>query len=110
MKLQSMKRTEEDRKKSAGTIMEGEQPDYPWGLRITLNDEQIKALGIKALPAVGAKCAIEAVGIIQSVSDEAVDNGESNQRIEIQITDLALAAPGTSKFAAMYDGDPKMKD
>lgn len=104
-----MKRTEKERKDSACTIMEGESPDYPWGLRITLNDEQIEVLGIKSLPAVGAPVAIEAIGTVQSVSDEAVDNGKSNRRIELQITDLALAAPGTDKFARMYEGDPSMK-
>ncbi len=110
MKLVSMKRSKAEMTKDDSSALSDEQPDFPWGLRITLNDEQIKALGIKALPAVGAKCAIEATGMIQSVSDESVDGGESNQRIEIQLTDMAIAAPGTSKYAAMYSNDDKMKD
>lgn len=103
MKLVSMKQAPKDKRVDDGCCaMEGERPDYPWGLRITLTDEQIEALGIKTLPAVGAPVAIEAVGTVQSVSDEAVDNGKSNRRIELQLTDLAMAGASPPMAERLY--------
>ena len=84
-------------------------PDYPYGLRIHLSEEQIAALGIQSLPAVGGPVGIEATGSVISTAEE-TDNGQPRRRIEIQITDLALAAAGTNKYAAMYADDPAMKD
>lgn len=108
MKLVSMKQPPTKKKADDPCCaVEGERPDYPWGLRITLADEQIDALDLKGLPAVGAPCAIQAIGTVMSVTAEAVDGGKENRRVELQITDLAVAAPGTSKYARMY---PDMKD
>lgn len=85
------------------------EPDYPWGLRINLDENQIEALGLKALPAVGGPVGVEAVAMVISVSEEQRD-GKAIRRMELQITDLAIAAAGTSKFSKMYSDDPSMKD
>ena len=85
------------------------EPDYPWGTRISLEEDQIAALGLKAMPAVGAPVGVEAVAMVIGVNEEQRD-GKTFRRLELQITDLALAAAGTSKYAAMYADDPSMKD
>ncbi len=85
------------------------EPDYPWGTRITLEHEQIEALGLKAMPAVGKAVSLQAVAMVIGINSEQRD-GETCQRIELQITDLALSSAGTSKYAAIYEGDPEMKD
>lgn len=85
------------------------EPDYPWGTRINLDEDQIAALGMKALPAVGAPVGVEAVATVISVSEEQRD-GKTFRRLELQITDLAIAAAGTNKYAKMYGDDPTMKD
>lgn len=82
------------------------EPDYPWGTRLNLDEEQIAALGLKAMPAVGAPVGVEAVATVISVSEEQRD-GKTFRRLELQITDMAIAAAGTDKYAALY---PKMKD
>ena len=103
MKQVSMKRSKAERENSASTVMEGESPDYPWGLRITLNDEQLDALGLGRLPVVGGKVKIEATAAVQSVSDEAVDDGKRNRRVELQITDLAVEVPrGQHDYDSIY--------
>ena len=85
------------------------EPDYPWGLRITLTEREIADLGIKSLPAAGAPVGIEATCRVIGVGEEERE-GKTERRIELQITDLALAAAGTNKYAKIYDGDPSMKD
>lgn len=85
------------------------EPDYPWGTRLNLDEEQIAALGMKALPAVGAPVGVEAVATVISVSEEQRD-GKTYRRMELQITDLAIAAAGTNKYARIYADDPSMKD
>ena len=84
------------------------EPDYPWGLRINLDEDALGRLGIKSLPAVGAPVGIEATGVAISVREE-TEGGKVRRYLELQITDLALAAAGTSKYGAMYEGDPSMK-
>lgn len=67
------------------------EPDYPWGLRLNLDEDQIAALGIKQLPASGAPVGIEATALVVSLGEESRD-GKVHRRLELQITDLALAA------------------
>lgn len=111
MKLVSMKRKPEEKTKDSECCapMDGEHPDYPWGLRIEIGDEQLAALGIKSLPAAGANVALEGVALVYGIAEEQVDGGETKRRLELQITDLALAAPGTNKYAAIYADDPEMR-
>jgi hypothetical protein len=85
------------------------EPDYPWGMRISLEEDQVAALGMKTMPAVGAPVGIEAVAMVIGVNEEQRD-GKTLRRLELQITDLAVAAAGTNKFAKLYDGDESMKD
>ncbi|BAM66435.1 hypothetical protein [Xanthomonas citri phage CP2] len=85
------------------------EPDYPWGTRISLEEDQIAALGLKSMPAVGAPVGVEAVAMVIGVNEEQRD-GKTFRRLELQITDLALAAAGTNKYARMYADDPSMKD
>lgn len=73
-----------------------DKPEFPWGLRITLEKEQIKKLG-------GLECdvsdtvGVQAVGNIVSVRKEKIqsDNGESSRHtIEIQLTDIDVVTDG----------------
>lgn len=111
MKLVSMKAKDEGGH-GHGCCCDGptscESPDYPWGLRITLDEAQLAALGMEALPAVGGPIGLEAAAVVMSASEEQVD-GKTRRTLQLQITDLAVAAAGTSKLARMYEGDPTMK-
>lgn len=80
------------------------EPDYPWGTRISLEEEQIAALGLKAMPAVGAPMSVQGVAMAVSVSEEQRD-GNTFRRLELQITDLALSAPKARLSNRMYPED-----
>ena len=81
------------------------EPDYPWGTRLNLDEDQIAALGITSLPAAGAPVGVEAVATVISVSEEQRD-GKTFRRMELQITDLALATTPAPKHAeVLYPKD-----
>jgi hypothetical protein len=94
---------------NAGAPSGCSEPDYPWGTRITLEEDQLAALGLKAMPAVGAPVGVEAVATVIGVNEEQRD-GKTVRRLELQLTDLGLAAAGTGKYAAMYADDDSMKN
>lgn len=111
MKLHSLKRVEEpddkdEGKECADPCGEFKEPDYPYGTKLCLDPESLKAMGIMDLPDVGVNVTIEARGIITLASSESLE-GEVTQRLEIQITDLGLSLPPVSLANRMY---PKKKD
>ena len=77
------------------------EPDYPYGLRIYLDEETIEALGMKALPVSGSAVGIEGTAMVVGISEEMVD-GKTKRRLELQITDMAVASAGPGIAARMY--------
>lgn len=109
MKLVPMKNPPAAKPQTAEVAADYRDPDYPYGLRISLDEEQLAALGLASLPAVGGPVGLEAAALVISASEQQVD-GQPRRSLELQITDLALAAAGTGKFSRMYAADPSMKD
>ena len=112
MKLVSMllpkKEKPEDDDAAPAMSSDYERPDYPYGLRISLDDEQLAALGMQSMPATGAPCSIQAIGTVLSVFEETVDGGKPNRRLEIQITEIAVVAGPSRGFGdRMYPDKPK---
>jgi hypothetical protein len=67
---------------------------YPWGLRITLDQEQIKKLGIdvskvpaEAVVNIEAKASVESISINRDTRD---GKEQKRQSLTLQITDLSL--------------------
>ncbi len=90
-KLVAMARTAAEKKAEkdrwTGTEV-SDAPDYPYGLTITLNDAELKKLGIKELPEVGDEFHIYAVCEVTRVSAFAGKDQPDNRSIELQITDM----------------------
>lgn len=84
-----------------------ERDDYPWGLRITLNNETLKKLGIP-LPKVGGEMLL--CGKVKVLSTSTREDGEeTNSSVDLQITDIGLmdesAMPQKSAAATLYGSD-----
>ena len=79
-----------EREEAPGAI-EAEQPQYPYGLSISLEKDQLEKLGITELPKVGDKMMVHANAIVKTVSAYDTQSG-SDQRVELQITEMELAA------------------
>jgi hypothetical protein len=74
---------------TAGTLM-GDQPDYPYGLRISLEDQGLTALGVNDLPKIGADFMITARVKVCGASENPSEAAGQGRRLELQITDLEL--------------------
>lgn len=64
-------------------------PEYPYGLCINLDEQQLAALGMKDLPKVGASITIEATANVTSVSENETQGG-TRRSLSLQITELGL--------------------
>lgn len=97
-KLVSMKRTKDDKRgdKMDTAPAEAIEPDYPWGLVLHLDKDELAKLGVKELPKVGSKLTIQARVTVTRVSQEATSErgGEDRRSVDLQITDLGLGAGG----------------
>ncbi len=91
-KLTSMKRSASDMRKDQGenAPIEAIAPDYPYGLVINLDSDEIKKLGIKELPKVGTEFPISAIVKVTRVMQSAVEGRDEENCISLQITDLGL--------------------
>ena len=91
--LVSMKNAPEKKsKKNKGVdICCGPSSDaYPYGLRLDLNNESLKKLGIKSLPAVGKTLRLVAECKVESTSENQDRDGEKRRNTALQITKMAL--------------------
>jgi hypothetical protein len=83
-----------------------DEPQYPYGLCLSLHDDELKKLGITSLPAVGAEMTINAKVFVKSTSAYNTQKGESEMSMDLQITDMEIsAAQEKSSAASMLYGD-----
>lgn len=101
--MKNMKMSKEEAKEYGynGSIAM-DAPQYPYGLRIDLDDQSLEKLGIDKLPEVGSTMMIVARVEVQSVSSNKDYKGEPEQRLGLQITDMELAADKPDKAKEIY--------
>jgi hypothetical protein len=94
MKLRDMKLSKAQKKETMPMAVSADGgPDYPYGLRITLDSAALDKLGISKLPKVGAKMSLQAVGVITSVSQHESKDHDSRS-VEIQLQELGVESDG----------------
>lgn len=103
MKLVSMKRSDAAKSDSMEcSPCHGDLPDYPYGTRLNLDEEQLSQLGITAMPSAGAVVLIEAKGMVTGMREEHID-GKLRRGLEIQLTELGVdTGNGPSLAERMY--------
>lgn len=88
MDLVSMKRSPAEAKEAATPA--DTAPEYPYGLRLRLEDEELQKLGLTTLPDVGTSLVLTAR--VEVCGTSAYDSESGKHRsVELQLTDLALA-------------------
>ena len=89
MKMASMKMSPEDQE-DMGASIAVEKPEYPYGLCLHLDNDQIEKLGLGELPPAGSSMMIHAQCDVRdvSVSDDA-ERGKQ-RRMSLQITDMMI--------------------
>ena len=66
-----------------------DQPDYPYGLKISLTERELEKMGLKPDCDIGDVLDLRAFATVTSVSTEKRD-GKETARVELQIERLAL--------------------
>lgn len=94
MSLTNLKQTAAEVKEETSPAV-AEQPAYPYGLCLDLNDETMKKLGIIEMPKAGDVFKIEAMATVSRVSAYQEMNGDNDQSMGLQITDMALLRDAT---------------
>lgn len=111
MALTSMKLPAQASKDPCECLVSPQREEYPWGLRIHLEAEQLAALGIKDLPEVGAEIQIVAIAKVVSASISASEGQSREHRsVGLQLTDMELAPPPSaakkkSTASVLFGGD-----
>lgn len=78
----------------------GDLPKYPYGLCLHLDDHTLEALGLTTMPEVNSWVRLEAKGIVVGVESRQTQDGEAEQYLKIQITDLGVDTTGEMEEVA----------
>jgi len=105
---------DEAKQETASAPSDAEQPAYPYGLTICLDDDSLSKLGIDSLPDVGTPFLLTARVEVCSTS-QYQNQGGSDRNLSLQITDMQLDAPPpvrtpeerAAAFYASAGGTPK---
>lgn len=90
MKLSEMEKKESE----VGSVLD--KPSYPYGLRIYLDPESVKKLGLRDCQ-VGHKMVLEAVVEVVSVNAEMVKGDEKDVSVGLQILEMDLESEEEEK-------------
>lgn len=106
-----MKRMPEPKAATGGTMLtesacgpEAEKPQYPWGLEVRLEKDELAKLGINEanLPQVGASMKMAAYARVTQVRVEQMQGGDNEVCVSLQIEQMELGAEGPSIAERMY--------
>ena len=105
MGLVSMKVTKSEAKEKRMETSISEEPEYPWGLNIRLDNDSLDKLKVDNLPEVGKEIMVMAKCVVSDVSQNQSLDGEKRRNVSLQITDMALASPDTGSTAEKLYGE-----
>lgn len=66
------------------------EPQYPWGLQIRLEDESLAKLGITDLPEIGAEYHLTVIAEVQSATESKMASGKTDRCVCLQITMMGI--------------------
>lgn len=98
MKMTSMEKSQESMQSCQPVSCESDK--YPYGIRIHLDDECVKKLGIKELPKVGDKMMIQAIAYVCDASEHMVEGKGTRKSIGLQICEMGVEAKSDKKSAS----------
>ena len=87
-KLVSMELDDEDKMDWPMPMPMSERPDYPYGLKITFSEKELKKLSL-GVPEIGDMIDMRVFGSVTSVSIDKRADSEESCRVEIQLEKIA---------------------
>lgn len=103
MELKSMKVSKAEKKEHMDAMCKPMDNEYPYGLRINLEEDAISKMGI-SLPAVGSKMKLEAVVEVCNVSMYEGEGNHKRRSMSLQITEMGLEKSASSDAAKKLYG------
>lgn len=94
--LKSMELTDEQKSDMVHPIAVSEKPNYPYGLRLSLDQDTLEKLGLdpaEAVGNIGGYVMIHAMACIKYATvsaEESEKDGEPRARIELQIEEMCI--------------------
>lgn len=88
MTLINLKYTKAEAKAEVEGYKDG--PEYPWGLQIRLEDDELNKLGIKTMPEVGGEFHLQVVAKITGVNESTMADGKYERCVNLQITMMGI--------------------
>lgn len=88
--MKSMELSTQEKKDNAIESVVRDRPKYPWGLKISVDQDSYKKLDLKKVPQVGDKMMMLCMVEVCSVSNESYEGDEKNISIGLQITDMDM--------------------
>lgn len=70
---------------------EDDAPEYPYGLRICLDNEALEKLGITELPAIDADYTLKALVCVVRISQDESQGDQQRRSVDLQIEQMELA-------------------
>jgi hypothetical protein len=102
MALVNMKMSKEEAKEQYSPSSD-EGPRYPYGLCVHLDDDALSKLAIGDGVNVGDEVTITAKATVSSKSGYQTMLGDSENSMELQITDMEVAADSSKTTKTLYD-------
>jgi len=107
MSMVDMKLSPKERKEAEEPSIES--PKYPWGLQLSLDEEQISKLKLDKALGVGESVSLRAVATVSSVSShESVESSKgASEHVSIQITALEVQVEKSDaeKASKLYNSE-----
>lgn len=109
MKLVDLKRTKDELKADAkdwNVASPAGQPQYPWGLQIRLEREELDKLGVTEPPRVNTRLTLTVVAEVTGVSETRMANGKEDCVVTLQIEQIGMGgdAAATSETTPASGG------
>jgi hypothetical protein len=101
-KLISMKITAADRAE-VSSMPAPFQEQYPWGLSITLGEEELEKLGVEKLPKIDGTVTLYAKAKVTRREETQTEGGVTRRTLGLQITELCLESRGKSSADVLYE-------
>jgi hypothetical protein len=92
--MKSMKRVKDD---NVDEPVDIDTSEYPYGLKLHLDNDSLKKLGIEKLPEVGAVMTLTAKVEVADISSSEGQDGEVHRGVGLQITEMELSSSKEKK-------------
>lgn len=110
MALVNMKHSKSEASEYTSPEMVGMEPEYPYGLCISLHNDELEKLNITALPQVGSEMTLTAKAYVKEVSSYSQQDGKERKEVRLQITDMEISgangkADNSERATMLYGGE-----